>query len=152
MQKIINCNKGIYILEIYSSRTFSIKLKTFQHIKFPKGFYYYAGSAQKNLMQRIERHLNKDKKLHWHIDFITTLPFIRIPGITIFPDAQKEFECELVNYLSNNYDLYFPAKKFGSSDCSNCYSHLLYCNKKINFKLKDLRFQPVSYFPKIIPT
>jgi Uri superfamily endonuclease len=151
VQKIINCDRGIYILEIHLSHTFSLELKTFHHIKFPKGFYYYVGSAQKNLTKRIERHLNKNKKLFWHIDYITSLPFTKISGITIFPDAQKEIECELVNYLSNNYELNFPVKKFGSSDCHRCYSHLLYSNKKINFILKDMKFPRISYYPKIIP-
>lgn len=141
-------NKGIYILEIHSSKSFTIELKAFHQIKFSKGFYYYVGSAQKNLAPRVERHLKRNKKLHWHIDYITSLPFIKISEVTIFPNEPKEFECRLVNYLAGNYELIFPAKKFGNSDCHKCNSHLLYSKMKLNFKWKDLAIQPVSYFPK----
>lgn len=36
---------------------------------FPHGFYCYVGSGLKNLSQRIDRHLAKDKRFRWHIDW-----------------------------------------------------------------------------------
>jgi Uri superfamily endonuclease len=145
VRKIISKNRGIYVLEIYSPRSFEIELKSFQHISFRRGYYYYIGSAQKNLNSRIERHLKKDKTLHWHIDHITSLPFIKINDINIFPDVAKEYECRLVYYLTGKYNTVFPAKKFGSSDCSNCYSHLLFSNSRLHINRKNLEIQPVFY-------
>ena len=147
MQKIISDKKGIYVLEIFSPRTFTIQHKVFHHIKFKKGFYYYTGSGQKNLYKRIERHLKKNKKLFWHIDYITSLPFIKIFRVKIFPDMPKKFECILVNILTHNYEIIFPVKNFGNSDCRNCCSHLLYSKKKLNFNRMGMLNQPVSYFP-----
>jgi Uri superfamily endonuclease len=151
VQKIISINKGIYVLEIYSPKSFAIDLKAFHNIKFRRGYYYYVGSSQINLNKRIERHLKKDKTLHWHIDYITSLAFIKINDIKIFPSVSKEYECRLVDYLNDKYKTIFPAKKFGSSDCGNCYSHLLFSNKKLLINRKVLEIQPVFYSSIIFP-
>ena len=62
-------NTGVYVLWLYLPQTMSIgigKLGTFQ---FDRGVYAYAGSAQRNLQQRLARHRRLEKKLHWHIDY-----------------------------------------------------------------------------------
>jgi Uri superfamily endonuclease len=151
VQKIISSDRGIYILEFHSSRSFSIELKKFRNIRFKKGFYYYIGSAQKNLNSRIERHLKKDKKLHWHIDYITSLPFIKIFEIKILPDFSKEFECRVVNYINVNYEASFPAKKFGNSDCLNCHSHLIFSRNQFKFTREFDSIPVISCYPKEFP-
>jgi len=41
---------------------------------FPKGYYCYTGSARgsgsTNLKHRIGRHLKKEKRMFWHIDYV----------------------------------------------------------------------------------
>ena len=93
---------------------------------FPKGFYVYVGSAQKNLSQRIERHLRKEKSLHWHIDYL--LPHAKILSIQIFK-ASKEWECRLSRRLAGLEGAGIIMKGFGASDCK-CPSHLYYFPRK----------------------
>ncbi len=146
-------NKGIYILEISAAKTFAVEIKKFQEINFRKGYYYYVGSAQKNLKQRLSRHLKKDKVIHWHIDHITTVETNRIKSILLSQNSEKELECELANYLEINLKLDSSIKGFGNSD-SNCSStHLFYSNKKIDYNhLFSLYQNMVRLIPSEIET
>jgi Uri superfamily endonuclease len=150
VQKIIN-NSGVYLLEIFASEPFKIKSKPFCNFQFPAGYYYYAGSAQKNLLNRIERHLRKEKILHWHIDHITSLTINIIVGIFIFNLAPKKSECELVNHISKKYKVTHLVSNFGSSDCRNCFSHLLYSKNKLHFNRKGFGMQPIVFVPGKFP-
>lgn len=134
MQKTTDIESGTYILELHANSDFSLKIKKFSKITFPTGYYYYSGSAQKNLNSRITRHTRKDKKIYWHIDHLTIHPEIELTNIYIFPDAKKAFECAIISVLEKSAK--HVAKIFGSSDCSHCFSHLLYSQKKI--KLNNL--------------
>ena len=78
-----------------------------------------------NLEKRIQRHLKRNKKKHWHLDFITTSEPFEPLEVWIF--REKKFECELAELLSKNGNE--SVSGFGSTDCS-CKSHL--------FKLKSL--------------
>ncbi|MFA3781679.1 DUF123 domain-containing protein [Melioribacteraceae bacterium 4301-Me] len=130
--KKINIFRGTYLLEIKAFSDFSIDSKMFKGNLFPKGYYYYSGSAQVNFQKRIERHLRKTKNIFWHIDYITSLRTNKILTVFIFDGKEKDFECKLVSDLQKNFSLRHVAKKFGSGDCSTCYSHLLYSKTKIN--------------------
>lgn len=116
---------------MYAGKNFTAELKRFGSVKLSAGYYYYIGSAQKNLQQRIDRHLKKEKKLFWHIDYLTTNPSLSIKNIITFSHKEKSYECVLVNRLSMKYNLLYPIKKFGNSDCRNCESHLLYSKRPI---------------------
>ncbi|GBD91317.1 hypothetical protein BMS3Abin04_02044 [bacterium BMS3Abin04] len=133
MLRITNSGKGIYILEIFAEKSFKVNSKKFYGKIFKDGYYYYVGSAQKNLKSRIDRHLKREKKLHWHIDYITAIRTNTISNIYLFPDKDKDFECSLVQDLLKNTLLYTPVKDFGNSDCSICDSHLLYKKKRITY-------------------
>lgn len=124
---------GIYVLEIYSPISFTLPIKKFKDAQFPKGYYYYVGSAQKNLVHRINRHLKLNKKLHWHIDYITSNNKNNIKSILIFKDFSRNYECELTGKLQNEFALTHKAKGFGNSDCNVCESHLLYSKKQIDY-------------------
>jgi sugar fermentation stimulation protein A len=93
------------------------KLGTFS---FPKGFYVYTGSALSSLKGRIGRHLGKDKKLKWHIDYFLE----KAVSIAFVPIAASEREeCEINSKFLTEGEV--VAKGFGSSDCS-CISHLVH--------------------------
>ena len=62
--------KGIYILLISIKRNILPKIGALGNIKLAKGTYAYVGSAQNNMEKRIKRHLSKDKRFHWHIDYL----------------------------------------------------------------------------------
>ena len=130
MQKLIN--SGIYVLELKLNSRIRISHKKFTHFIFSPGYYYYVGSAQSNLQKRIQRHLRGEKKLHWHIDYLTSIPEITCEKIYILENEEKKLECELAKSISNKFSTSFPAIGFGNSDCSNCKSHLLYIETKID--------------------
>ncbi|HPN39145.1 MAG TPA: DUF123 domain-containing protein [Melioribacteraceae bacterium] len=98
------------------------------------GYYYYVGSAQKNLQSRIDRHKKKIKKIHWHIDNITTNINSDINNVFVFINAKKDFECELRDLIEHKFNLTHPIKNFGNSDCNKCFSHLLYSKNKIDLR------------------
>lgn len=127
MQKL---DSGIYLLEIKLNEVESIKVGALGAHNFKAGYYYYIGSAQKNLKSRIDRHLRTEKKFYWHIDYL--LLAAEIKNYYIFA-ADKSFECKLFNYLKTIETLKIPIDGFGSSDC-RCISHLLYSKDKLDLQ------------------
>ena len=140
-------NKGIYILELFADKDFTISAKKFIGVTFPKGFYYYIGSAQKNLKSRIERHHKKEKIIHWHIDHLTTHESINLTNTFIIPEAEKNIEAE----IANNFVLYFDAQivvnGFGNSDTKGTKTHLFYKIDPIHISKFDI-FLTQTYIPK----
>ena len=132
MQKIIKTKSGIYILEICAKDEFSLGIKKYQDQIFPKGYYYYVGSAQKNFYHRVKRHLHDTKSIHWHIDHLLEVPTNNVKTIFALRNKSKEYECKMVADLENQRGLVFPVKGFGNSDCRKCYSHLLHSKKKLS--------------------
>ena len=148
MQKIIKYpDSGIYILDFKITEAFSISLKQFKDIIFPKGYYYYIGSAQKNLKTRIRRHCTKDKKLHWHIDYLTSSDKAEILHIFVLYGLLKDYECKTVQSLVDNKIAEPIIKGFGSSDCKNCISHLLKRNNQDYNQLLSLYHNIVRIIP-----
>lgn len=148
MQKITS-NSGVYLLEIFASTSFKISNKNFKNIIFPKGYYYYSGSAQKNLIQRIKRHLRKGKNIYWHIDYLTSNPTNTISSIFILENGKKNYECNFVLVLLKDFNLKIAANNFGNGDCNSCESHLLYSKKKINHSHFISRYQSIV---RLIPS
>ena len=86
---------------------------------FPIGSYVYTGSAKTNIDKRIERHLCKEKKLHWHIDYLLNNDAVKIIDIK----KSEMIECSLNKKTYGKIII----KGFGSSDCNLCCgSHLKY--------------------------
>ena len=111
----MNSYQLIILLDKKSKITIG-KLGTFL---FLKGKYVYTGSAKKNMDKRITRHLSKDKKLRWHIDYFLYHPQAKV--LSVYKSNLEE--CSL-NMKGNSS---FPVKGFGSSDCkNNCPSHFKY--------------------------
>ena len=130
-------NSGIYILKIKLAKNQPIKVGALGENNFKKGYYYYIGSAQKNLESRIERHLRTKKKFHWHIDYL--LDKAKIDDYFTL-NGSKDYECKLFNYLYHKDQFKIMVEGFGSSDCS-CISHLLYSKNDLNLKnmLEDFK-------------
>ncbi len=101
-----------YVLVMELSHDAEIMVGKQGIIPFKKGSYIYVGSAPSE--KRLERHLRKNKKLFWHIDYF--LEKARITNIYI----AKGKECDVAQKI----DLPF-IKGFGCSDCT-CVSHLFY--------------------------
>jgi len=81
------------------------------------------GSAMKNLHRRVERHRRKDKKIHWHIDYLLAQPSVQLIDVILHPSVLKE-ECKFNQILISN-GAEVPVFGFGSSDCKICPAHLV---------------------------
>lgn len=122
--------KGIYTLIIFLSRELSLNVGKLGEKNFPKGYYTYTGSAMgkgnSSLTGRISRHLRKEKRKHWHIDYLLTHQNARITAV-IVAQTKMRIECVMNCYLKEKGAAKIPIQGFGASDCrENCTSHLLY--------------------------
>ncbi len=118
--------KGIYVLTIDLKSQKNIKIGSLGKIKFEAGTYVYVGSAQNGLENRIKRHLSKNKKTFWHIDYFLKGGDSDISKVLI-KESPKSMECEVASAIAKNEE---GIPHFGSSDCK-CESHF--------FKVKDIQ-------------
>ena len=121
--------KGSYVLLIKLEKDKEIQIGKLGIIAFKKGYYAYVGSALNGLEQRINRHLRKNKKMHWHIDYL--LKFGKIDSV-FYKEHNKKEECNIAKLFSK----LISVEGFGSSDC-NCKSHLFYGSKNEIIKIID---------------
>jgi Uri superfamily endonuclease len=119
--------KGIYVLIIHVAKDINVNIGALGRTAFVKGLYAYVGSAQTNLEQRVKRHLRKEKKRFWHIDYLLYNPTAKIIKV-FFKEAAKDEECKIAKHIGERGAL---VPGFGCSDC-HCASHL--------FRLDDYGF------------
>lgn len=134
MKKLVDASllgnkKGAYILLCSLKKSSEIQIGVLGRIYFEKGFYLYTGSAMNGLKSRLERHLRKEKKFHWHIDYLLSKGHIE--EIFYSEAKNKNMECINAEKLENMGGT--PVKGFGCSDC-NCKSHLCYFTEKPKIK------------------
>ena len=115
--------KGIYALILNVRKEFSSDVGSLNKIKFKEGKYLYVGSALNSLEKRLQRHISKEKKIHWHIDYLTTSRHSSIEKI-FYLETESKLECKLSQNIAKLPNT-VPIKRFGSTDCkSGCESHL----------------------------
>ena len=119
--------RGVYVLIIQVDENVDMNVGALGKLTFEKGLYAYVGSAQANLEQRIKRHLRKEKRLFWHIDYLLNDSAARIVKV-LYKQADKTEECEIAKVIGERGE---SVDGFGCSDCS-CKSHL--------FRIGDYRF------------
>ena len=111
-----------YILVIRVLKFLSVKIGKLGLIKFRPDLYVYVGSAKRNFSSRIKRHLAKNKKKFWHIDYLLAKKNTIVEKVYF---TKRKNEYQLARGLVK-----FPyIKNFGSSDCK-CSSHLFYIEKR----------------------
>ena len=105
---------------------------------FKKGDYIYIGSAKGCLEARLRRHLKRDKKSFWHIDYLLKNRRTQISKIWVILES---IECEIAEVFYRNTLTEIVRKGFGSSDCK-CVTHLFYIKdkEKIEKVLKEKGF------------
>jgi len=137
-------DRGLYLIVLKLKENQRISVGKLQETSFKSGIYLYVGRARQGLQGRLKRHLKKEKKHFWHIDYF--LQKAEIEEFWIKRDSFDECRtaCKVKNLLK---DSLFPLKKFGSSDC-RCTSHLLFLpenkgdleslRKKLSFEKVDI--------------
>ncbi len=116
---------GIYCLLIRLKKNSIVDVGSLGSIFFKKGNYIYVGSAMSGLEGRINRHLRKEKKMHWHIDYLLSWRDAEITKVFVKETSDKKEECRTAGKIAAAG---IPVKNFGCGDC-RCQTHL--------FKLRD---------------
>jgi sugar fermentation stimulation protein A len=134
---------GSYLLILRLDEEVRIGVGALGQVDFAAGYYCYVGSAIRNLKARMQRHLRRRKKLHWHIDYLREHCHV----VACLPVRSADpFECDFARALAAIADGSVP--RFGSSDCS-CPSHLFtfssnplkseaFINILVNFRINRL--------------
>jgi len=126
-------DKGLYLLVLRLKKGQIIKAGKLPETYFKAGLYLYVGRAKRGLQNRLDRHLRKEKKLFWHVDYLLQKSTIA----EVWIKYGSFDECQVIRQIKELLRIsVFPQKKFGSSDC-RCPSHLLYLPEVDD--LKDLR-------------
>ncbi len=124
--------KGYYILLIKVNRDVNTRIGSLGLIKFRRGFYTYIGSAHGpgGLRARINRHLKKIKKPHWHIDYLLMNEDVFI--VAIWCLITKESSQDLESLISRDLNAHFYfIKGFGCTDKPSDLSHIHYCGLEL---------------------
>jgi len=114
---------GTYALFLVLDEGFSQDVGSLGRHRFPRGTYIYAGSAVSGLRPRLMRHARSDKKVHWHVDRLTSRSECQVVGaVTFGPDGPSE--CQIVSVLTQLPWTVVAPPRFGASD-HDCPGHLV---------------------------
>jgi sugar fermentation stimulation protein A len=111
--------RGTYVLVLKLNRPSVANVGSLGRIRLSRGYYTYVGSARKGMRSRLSRHLAREKRKRWHIDWLTTHPDV-VP-IAVATTGRTGLECEIAGLLSARTEAL--VRGFGCSDCE-CESHL----------------------------
>ena len=114
-----------YCLIIKLNIDSKIKIGKLGEMDFKEGYYIYVGSALNSMDSRIRRHLSKEKKLFWHIDYLLNSPNSTVSEV-ILERSPEKWECNVAVEVSKKG---ISTDRFGCSDCK-CSSHLFYFKSK----------------------
>ncbi|MGQ9506680.1 MAG: GIY-YIG nuclease family protein [Candidatus Bathycorpusculaceae bacterium] len=117
---------SVYVLVIEINKNINVNIGALGNVNFEKGVYAYVGSAKKGLNKRVERHLSKNKRKFWHIDYLLNDDSVKV--LKVFTMQESFSECEVAKIINEKG---VPVQGFGSSDC-RCISHF--------FKIREYEF------------
>jgi Uri superfamily endonuclease len=125
--------KGIYVLIIRLDRGVTANIGALGEMTFPEGLYAYVGSAQANLEKRVQRHLRKEKRMFWHIDYLLDNEAAKVVEVLV-RQAGKAEECTVANEIGKKG---VAIAGFGCSDC-RCRSHLFQVESHFSHEFMQL--------------
>ena len=128
---MIDC--GTYIVKIKVKKPMEIVVGALGKVKFDSGLYAYIGSAMNSISKRIKHHAKKSKKLHWHLDYLTSMPEVEVIGAYVFYGKKIEEEKSLK--FSKKYKF---VKKFGASDMKQVNSNLYIVDEDVDEFIESL--------------
>ncbi len=111
--------RGTYVLVLRLTHHRTIRVGSLGRIRFAGGYYAYVGSARRGMRSRVARHLAREKKRRWHIDWLTTQSGV-VP-VALASTMLTGLECRIAGVLSSRAEMRVDG--FGCSDCE-CESHL----------------------------
>ena len=119
--------KGSYVLLIRLDEGQAITVGKLAAVYFLAGYYAYVGSARGGVEARVRCHLRKNKKRHWHIDYL--LERASVFDVKIWADKDVT-ECGMAQAMESRCE---SIPGFGCSDCA-CRSHLFFSAGEATFK------------------
>lgn len=111
---------GVYCLVLRLPRPHRITAGRLGCRRLAAGWYLYVGSAKRNLAARLRRHLRREKRFRWHIDYLRGVARVEHIWVWAWTDAG---ECRANARVQGLPGAAVPWTGFGSSDC-RCRSHL----------------------------
>ena len=126
--------RGTYALLLRFDRDVEAEIGSLGRVELAAGDYCYTGSAMGGLDQRVSRHLSHEKKIRWHIDYLTT---ICDDMHAMEHEGPSITECDLARLMESIGNA--PAVMgFGCSDCG-CQTHLFKVDpKRTEGALRDM--------------
>lgn len=118
-----------YVLVLHLLKNVNIRLSK-HAVTLDPGLYFYVGSSRRPgiVFARLTRHLSKSKRIHWHIDQLTTSPYVEIKGFYLIDSSSTNCESLISHLLAGNLSF---IKGFGSTDKPRDKSHLFTCNNTL---------------------
>ncbi len=119
-------NPGVYTMILQVKENLSLRIGSLGQIDLGAGKYLYTGSAlgSGGLDSRLARHLRKEKRVFWHIDYLTVNRYAAVRGL-VKARCLRRMECSVNSMLLSQLSV-MPIPRFGSSDCGKCSGHLLW--------------------------
>ncbi|WP_179136759.1 GIY-YIG nuclease family protein [Candidatus Entotheonella palauensis] len=126
LNTIPSAQGGTYVVVLWLGAACEAQIGRLGIVRFPRGYYIYAGSVKGGLAMRLHRHVHGASTRHWHIDYLR--PQTRILAWSAFAGPHYP-ECALAQTLLLRGDVVCP--RFGASDCS-CPAHLVYYPHRVD--------------------
>ncbi|MGA2255894.1 MAG: GIY-YIG nuclease family protein, partial [Thermoguttaceae bacterium] len=107
---------GTYALLLEATAIQEVSIGKLGVLHMTPGIYVYVGSAlgPGGLAARVERHAQREKTLHWHIDYLRAET--RLVEVW-FARGARFRECHWSRILERTAGARVPLEGFGSSDC-----------------------------------
>lgn len=123
---------GLYVLLLKLNIALTLRVGALGEVTLPAGDYLYVGSARRGLRARIDRHRRREKRVRWHVDYLTTHSGCDLLDVLAFSDSAAT-ECEVLRIVAAATDATAPAPGFGASDCrSGCPAHLVRMSRRLS--------------------
>ncbi len=128
---MMEAKPGTYALVFQSDLNRSVQIGKRGALAIVPGVYVYVGSAfgPGGLRARVGRHLMKNKKRRWHIDYLRSEIEPVEVWFTYHPQKQEH---RWASTLASMRTASIPLPGFGSSDCE-CKSHLFHFKRPPSF-------------------
>lgn len=116
---------GVYYLVVDLPQDLTINVGRLGPSTFYEGIYVYVGSGKGSggVYRRISRHIVKNKKVFWHIDYLTTNSQVRVLAAIAIVDKKLD-EPVLVRLLRGDRCFKPAVRGFGCSDVKDDFTHL----------------------------
>ncbi len=110
---------GAYGLLIELAKNLTIPTGRLGAREYTRGWYVYIGSAMRGISGRLQHHLRRRKRAHWHVDYLLAHGGLEA---VVAAKTHDRVECALARLLAERFEV---VPRFGSSGC-HCSGHLFH--------------------------